>query len=332
MPKNYSDWLSLLQKPNLPPVVAVGGEERAFVDEALAEVRKRALAGGPADFNHDVLSAKSTSLDTIVASANALPMMAPLRLIEVRDAESLRADDFDRFEAYLKSPSLSSVLLFVFDGIDVRQKFPKLLDGAGALFKFEHPREDQMLALVQKRAQKHQLHIGQEAAELLVMEVGADLLMLERALEKLALGCDLGQVTPQDVVEQVAQTRLLDAFALGRAVAMGDRKEAAIYLSKLKLAQEVPLRLVGMLAWQLRQVLKARLLLDEGMNEQEIGRSLNAYGDRLRPLLSAARKWRGEVHINRLTRLLDLDRELKSSRAPAWLWLERVVFQLCPKA
>jgi DNA polymerase-3 subunit delta len=331
MPKSYSDWQSVLQKGNLPPLMGFGGDERAFVDEALSEIRKRVLVSGLADFNHDVLSAKSVSADAIVGSANTLPVMAPLRLVEVRDADAIKGDAMGGLEAYLKSPSPTTVLVFIFDGIDVRQKFPKALDAAASVFKFEHPKEDQMLPLLKKRAQVHKLAFDAESASMLIMEVGTDLLMLERALEKLALGCEAGQVSVHDVMEQVAETRLVDAFALGRAVSMGDRKEAAICLAKLKMAQEVPLRLVGMLAWQLRQVLKARLLLDEGLGEQEIGRSLNAYGDRLRPLLSAARKWRTEVHATRLTRLTGLDRELKSSRAPAWLWLERVVFQLCPK-
>jgi DNA polymerase-3 subunit delta len=180
------------------------------------------------------------------------------------------------------------------------------------------------------RGRVHGLTLDLEVAQLIVMETGTSVALLERALEKLALVAVEGRVTPEDVGDQVAHMHLQDAFALARAVAMGDRARAERSLAELERAHEVPLRLVGMLAWQLRQVLKARLLLDQGMADRDIGRALSIYGDRLQPILNTARKWRKEIHVLRLSRLCQLDRELKSSRATPWLWLEKTIMQLCP--
>ncbi len=330
MPKNYSDWLQL-QKSDLPPVIALGGEERVFVEEAVANLKKRVLAAGLEDFNSDTLSGRSTTVDAIVGSANSFPIMASHRLVLVKDAEHIKADDLGLLENYFKKPSLTTVLVFIFDTIDSRQKFPKLLDATGGLFQFDHPREDQMLKLIQRRAERHQLICDDETAFVLLMEIGNDLLMLERALEKLVIACESKKVRVQDIVDQISETRIMDAFALGKAVALGDRTKAAMCLAKLSMAREVPLKLVGMLAWQLRQVLRARVLLDNGLSESELGKELGVFGDRLKPVILAARKWKAPTHISRLDRLYQLDKELKRSRAPAWLWLERVVFQLCPK-
>ncbi len=330
MAKNYSDWLQL-QKSELPPVIALGGEERAFVEDAVAALKKRVLSLGLEDFNSDTLSGRSHTMDAIIGSANSLPIMASHRLVLVKDAEQIKTDDLELLENYLKKPSLTTVLVFIFDTIDCRLKFPKMLDAAGALFQFDHPREDQMLKLIQKRAERHQLHCDDETAFVLLMEIGADLMMLERALEKLAIACESKKIGVQDIVDQISETRIMDAFALGKAVAVGDRIKAITCLAKLSMAREVPLKLVGMLSWQLRQVLKARVLLDKGLSENELGKELGVFGDRLKPVVVAARKWQTSTHISRLDRLYQLDKELKRSRAPAWLWLERVVFQLCPK-
>ena len=75
-------FLGVLEKGELPAVVAFGGAERVFVDDALVAVRSRVLSGGLADFNHDRTSARERRGVDVVALCNTLPVMAPRRLVE----------------------------------------------------------------------------------------------------------------------------------------------------------------------------------------------------------------------------------------------------------
>jgi hypothetical protein len=56
---------------------------------------------------------------------------------------------------------------------------------------------------------------------------------------------------------------------------------------------------------------------------------LSLYGERLKVVSVAARKRPLDAHMKRVLKLAELDVALKSSRAPAWLQLERMVMQLC---
>jgi DNA polymerase-3 subunit delta len=314
----------------LPNVVAVGGNERGFLNEAIAAIRQKALEGGAADFNHDRASAKKSTIQEILGLAETLPMMGPCRLVEVAAAESIDGRDLPILEAYLNAPVQSAVLLFVFDKLDKRQKVVKLLDKSAELVVCETPRENEMANLARERARSHGIKLDGEAVAALILVVGTDLLMLERALEKLALAVEGRPCTVDDIDAHVAQSRLADAFVMGRAVALGNRREAMKVLAQLRAFREPPIKLVGLLAWQLRQVLQARSLLDEGASEKEVGEALRLFGSRLKPTLKAARKWDERAHARRLARLAHLDRSLKSSRSDPWLWMERVVMQLCP--
>src|SRR3989338_71822 len=282
MPKTHPEWQAQLAHPILPDVLAMGGEERAFVDEAVAEIKKRVLNSGLVEFNLDIISAKSHSLESILSLARVLPVMAPARLVLVTESESIKNDDLELFEVYLKSPNPNTVLLFLFDPVDMRLKFQKLLDTQAVFYKFDHPKEREMLALIKSRAKLRGLSIDDEAVLSLFLEIGNHLLMLDRALEKLELSCEDKQVTLAQISDQIAQTALEDAFLLARSVVLRDRVQVAKSLCKLKKAQEIPLRLLGVLAWQLRVVLKVRLLLDEKRTVSEIGSKLNLFGDRLR--------------------------------------------------
>lgn len=330
MPRDPDAFFAILEEQDLPPVIACGGAERVYLDDAVALVRRRTLSGGLADFNHDRVSARDRSLPEILSLANTLPMMAPRRLVEVRDAEALRDHDLDALEAYLAAPARESVLLLLFGEIDLRAKASKLLDKHALLCRFEHPRERDMPQHVLRRARRHGLKLDRDATDALAATVGADLTLLERALEKLALVAEGGAVSEEQVATHVADTHLEDAFALARAVAAGDRKAALRSLGGLQAAREEPLRLVGLLAWQLRQIARARALLDEGMSTQDIGRELSLFGDRLSAALGAARAAEGAAHAARLSRLAVADRLLKGSRQPPWLIMGRLILDLCP--
>ncbi len=310
----------------LPPIVGFGGAERVFVDEALIAVRARVLSGGLADFNHDRTSLKDKRALEVISMAKTLPVMAKLRLVEVRDASDAVDADVAAFAAYCDNPNPETVLCLVFGDIDLRDKLPKLLDKSKAalLCRFDHPKDREMPALAARRAKKLQLKLKPGAADALAITVGTDLTLLERALEKLAIAV-VGEISADDVSKHIADTHLEDAFAFVRATAVGNREQAIKATAALQAAREEPLRLLGLLAWQLRQVAQARALLDDG---KDAARELNLFGDRAAPVLSAARRFEPARHAQRLVLLADADVALKSSRQPAWLLMTRLVHEL----
>lgn len=330
MPRDPDAFLHVVEEQPLPPVIACGGVERVYTDDVVATVRRRALAGGLPDFNHDRVSARDRPFADVVALANTLPMMSPRRLVEVRDAEAIREHDLPALEAYLQAPAKETVLLLLFGAIDLRDKAIKLLDKHALLCRFEHPKERDLPQHVARRARRHGLTLDRAAVDALAATVGADLTLLERALEKLALMAEGGVVGAALVETHVADTHLEDAFALARAVASGDRAAALRSLGALQANREEPLRLLGLLAWQLRQVARTRALLDAGSGPQEVGRELSLYGDRLQAAVGAAKNGDAAAHAARLVRLAGADGVLKGSRQPPWLVMHRLVLDLCP--
>lgn len=324
-------FFQVLEK-DAPPVIAVGGPERAFVDDTLRMVRERALAGAIVEFNHDRVNARELTCDAVVSLARTLPTMAPRRLVEVHDADALGEGGFERLEAYLKAPVPETALLFVFGQMDARGRLMKALKKHKAhLMRFVHPRERDMPSLVRMRSRGHKLKLGPDAVEALALTVGTDLVMLDRALEKLALVAEGREVTLEDVGEHVADTHLEDAFGLVRALAEGKRQAALRTLSALEQNRDEPLRLLGLVAWQLRRSLRARAILDEGGTEADVGNAFNLYPNRARELVSAARKFDRAMHERRLLRVVAADRALKQSRGSSWRWMERLVLELCPE-
>jgi DNA polymerase-3 subunit delta len=253
--------------------------------------------------------------------------------VEVHDADVLGEAGFERLETYLAAPVAETVLLLVFGQLDARGKLPKALKKSGAhMMRFEHPRERDVPALVKLRARRHQLKMRPEALEALAVTVGTDLVLLDRALEKLTLVAEGRDVTFEDVGEHVADTHLEDAFGLVGALASADRAAALKSLAALEHNREEPLKLLGLVAWQLRRSLRARLILDEGGSPSDVGTAFHLYAGRAQELVAAAQRFDVATHEKRLLRVVATDRSLKRSRVGMWRLMERLALELCPLA
>lgn len=310
----------------LPPVVCFGGAERVFVDDAIAAIRASVLSGGLADFNHDRTTLRDRRLPEVLSLCMTLPVMAPRRLVEVKDGDAVNDADVEALAAYLDRPAPESVLVLVCGEVDFRSKFAKLLEKhkAAVVCRFDHPKEHEMPSHVVRRARRHGLKLAPGAADVLAVTVGADLTLLERGLEKLAIAVD-GEITARDVSAHVADTHLENAFDFADAVASCDRKAAVAAAAALQAARDEPIRIIGLLAWKLRQVAMARALLDEG---KDAAAELKLFGNRATPVLRAARSLSAERHARRLVMLAEADVALKSSRAGPWLVMMNLVQQL----
>src|SRR5215218_7175615 len=138
------DLRNQLKRRELSPVYVLFGPETYLRDLALKTICDLSFTAGCArDFNETVFSLNSDgNLASGLAAAEQLPMMAHRRVIRVTDVrvsstgakDTLREDDEDTLDAYLKRPADSSIVIFVADEFDKRRKVAKLLiDGATAV-------------------------------------------------------------------------------------------------------------------------------------------------------------------------------------------------------
>lgn len=322
-------FFSVLENDILPNIIGCGGAERVLLDDALSIIRRRVLEGAMVEFNHDRVSAKEESANDIVHRARLLPTMAKRRLLEVHDSEDI--DPNETLLEFLKNPLPETVVLFVYGPkCDVRRKFTKALSKHGLFAKFDHPNENEMIRWTERRAKARKLKLSHEATQAVALTVGNDIGLLDRALDKLELLALEGEITLAVIEKHITNTSVQDAFALGRSVALGDRKRSLIALAKLEQDRAAPIQLMGLLAWQLRLVTKARALLDENQGEGQIKKELRLFGANSSAVMRAARQYTLMQHERRLGRLADTDLALKSSAARPWLIMTDLVLRLCP--
>lgn len=327
---DHDDFLRHLKDATaLEPVYTLVSEEPVLLDDAIAALRQRALAGAMApDFNRDELRAGETPITRALDAAGTLPMMAPRRWVWLCDIERLKAKDLEPLLGYVKAPAPTTVLCLTGHKLDRRTTAGQRLAKATAFFQLAPPRQHELPGWIRRRAKERGIAIEPDAASLLADLVGSDLGPLDRHLDKLwtYLG-GAGTITPEDVEVCVVPTRVASIFELTDAIGDRDLTKALALMRNTIDSGEAGLRVLAMVARQLRLMLRVHQLGGRA-SPAEIARSVGVAPFVARSLASQARRYRTSELCAGIAACADADQRMKSTRLAPGVVLDRLLLDV----
>lgn len=269
------DIATALKKQGLAPLYLIMGEEDCLRDQAVAALKAAILGDASADagpgsgmdaFNHDVLYGDESDGSEILASAGQAPMFSARRYVVVKSAEKLPAKEGEMLVPYLQEPSETTTLVFVAAKLDKRLKFSKELMERAVSIDCSALSEVQLSSWIRTESGRVGVRLSEEAAEALGHlalslkgDAGGTLNLLRRELEKLAAYVPSGNTAGLQEVEAVrGGSAGASVFDLARAIAERHEGRALWILARNLDSGEDPLRILGALAWQFRQIWKAK--------------------------------------------------------------------------
>ena len=311
------------------PVHVLAGSEKFLVERAIGLLRKAALDEATAGFNSDVFHGQGLEAKRLVAAAKTIPMMARSRFILVRDAEDIAAAELEALVAYLADPSPSTCVVFSVEKLDGRSKFAKAARERGYWADAEAPKGGAIRQFVTAEARSRGHELGGPAAEALIDATGNDLAAIDDALERLSLYVGAGQPIDVASVEAcVARVRVDTFWSLVDAVSARDASTATAALRSLLADREPPLRILAMVARQLRMVARMREALATGLRGPEAAKHAGAPPFKARELTEAARRFANADLRAAFRALADADVALKGSKRPPDTVIEETVLSL----
>jgi DNA polymerase-3 subunit delta len=324
-----SDPLAPLREGDPGPLYFLYGRERYLLDRAVDLLRARVLDPRTRDFNYELFYGKEAGASRIAQAARTLPMMAKRRLILVRDADEMKADELGGLISYVSDPAPESCVVFVGEKADQRLKFFTAFKKHGVLVKLDPLYERQLPDFVRGEARARGVAIAPDAVTMIVDEIGAELGQLADAVERLAIYVgDKKQVSAEDVDQVVATTRQRSVFDLANAVGAGDRAQALRVLASMLGARESGVRIVAMLSRHLRQLWITSELLQKTRDKFEIAQALGIPPFFADDIIRQARSLDGARAKRMHAALFAADKNLKSSRLDDARILEGLILDL----
>lgn len=232
-----------------------------------------------------------------------------------------------------------ATLLFTAAKADKRKKITKVLAEYGQIQElnpFRPMEEREVRQWLEEQAVGLGKRLQRGAVDHLMAVVGTmqqiPRSFLAGELEKAALFSGTDPVINQAAMEAVMSTvPEVSAFSLTEALAAGQVGPALARLEELLVNREPPLKIIGLLAFKIRQWWLVRQMLDRQGTETEIFDALGAQGGRMgmaRRIIMQSRSFRAATLKNALLTLASANAAIRSGGDPQ-VYLERVIIELC---
>jgi len=335
-----------IESQKLRPVYLVAGEERHLAEQVVRRLRQEVTRGGVAGLNDDTLTAGPDTVDAVLAAARTLPMLASRRFLLVRDLDRWdgekadakasakkvpREPPLDRLVGYAEDPNPSTVLVLWATKLDKRRRLYTLAKKAGFLVAAEPLDRRELPEFIQRQADLRGARISRSDAQLLLDLCGADLAALSDAIERLSLYVGSGGVVDGKAISDlVVRIRTDSVWELVGAVGRRDAGRALAVLADVYDPGDRGLKLVSVLAWATRQLLRFDAARKQGRDSGEAAKAAGAPPFKARELEDQLRHLTVD-HLSRWLRVLAAtDLDLKGgTRRPPEAVLERMILDLC---
>ncbi|MEP7048746.1 MAG: DNA polymerase III subunit delta [Pseudomonadota bacterium] len=332
------------QEQKLRPVYLLVGDERHWETKVVQALRAAATAGGIPGLNEDQIQANERDVETALAAARTLPMMAKRRFVLVRGLEAWEREPregaeakekahnpLDRLLEYTQDPSPTTTLVLLGGGLDKRRKLVTNARKDGWLVSCETLSRADLPGFIERAARDRGNSLEPGVADLIAELAGPDLGPVTDALERCCLYAGAGQAVTEDVVaECVIRLRAKTVWELVSAVGKRDPGAALAALDEVYDPADRGLRLLGVLAWSTRQLLRFESAMSEGLSPNDAAVRAGAPPFKARDLAEQVKRIARPDLERWLETLAELDYALKGgSKRPAKSVLEHGILKLC---
>jgi DNA polymerase-3 subunit delta len=314
---------------NIPDVAVVVGAELFFIERAVAALRRATVGDETHGFNDETFDGKGAVAARVIEAARTLPMLAERRFVLVRDVDKMATAEFESLGGYLDGACDTACLVLTAEKLDGRSRFAKRAKDLGYWVEATPLRASDLRAFVAGEAARRKLKLTPDALAALLDAVGNDLSGIDDALERLSLYVGQGETITGDAVDAcVSRVRVETIWALVDAVGARNRRAALEASGSLLGDGEPPLRVLSMIARQLRILGRMREALRAGAAATDAAQRAGAPPFKARELADAARRF-DDARLGRaFTLLAEVDVALKGSRRPPDTVLEGAILEL----
>ena len=329
-----------LQKGKPVPAVLLLGDEPYLRDECRAQLIDKYVAEAARTWAVSRFSADRGEVQAAMDQAQTFPMLSPLQLVFLEDAEAIeelgekaREAAVESLEAYLGNPAPFTILIIEASGLDQRMRLAKLLAEKALVVEVglgenAEERIRAAVGLAKSLGKECGVEFEKGAAEDLAEFVGGDLMRLKTEVVKLSTyATERKRLRREDITALVVSEKTTTIWELADLLATRQPAKALEFFDRLLREGEEPVMMIGGMAWMYRKLVEASELRG-ATNGWQAARALGMRPEQAELALESARKISKERLLNGLRALREADDRLKGGTKDVRAVMEFLVWQL----
>lgn len=337
---NEMDIKSQIGKSNLYPVYFIFGNEHYLIKHYVKQIAEKSVQFNK-DFNLNEFDS-DISVQEIFDAANSLPFMSDKKCVSVCDLniDKLSSGEFEKLLIIVSNPSQSTCLVFWFEVVEINakklsEKYKKIMNqiekSGGCLVNIERKSTSDLIHMLCDGATRRNCHIEPTTARYMIESCSDDLSTLVNELEKLCAYTKNGIITNKEVDEVCSRSVEVSVFNLSKALVAQNLNTAYKILDDLFFMRTEPVVILSILSSAYIDMYRAKVTVDSGLRVESVLSDLGYNPKMSFKLTNAERDARRlssqQLEIS-LNKLLECDRQLKSTRTDPRNLLERLMAEL----
>jgi len=325
-----------IKKKQFAPMYLVYGSEPYLIQETIQKIKENALTDDEVEFNITTFDMEETPVQFAIEEAETFPFMGERKLIIIHNPVFLTAEkakvehNIALLLEYIDNPSPFSIVVFAgnYEKLDERKKITKQLKRKASVVEVKKLKDQELSNWISSQAKSFGVSIEQAAVQELITTAGQNLMLLTNELEKMALYVGNEGVITFQVVSNLASKSLEQTIFTLIDFIMNRRTTQAIQLLQQLLKQkEEPIKILALMASQIRTMYTAKSLAQEGYGQQQIATLLKIHPFRVKLALEKARSFQEKELMSILNNMADADYKMKTGQMDKTLLLELIILQ-----
>lgn len=333
------DFIKEVKRQSFRSIYVIYGKDRYRIEQSVEQIKKSMFLPEEEEMGIIKFDTAEHALDEIVYEAESPSFFLERKLIIVRDSQIFMSaqkeakinHNTDRLIQYLDNPLSSSTLVFVVyaEKLDERKKIVKVLKERRSIVHFPELDESQLVQWLTKHAQDQGRTLEKTAAELLVQRIGNGMQALAQELDKLCLHSGEGGIITVQLVNAFTTSSIEeDVFSLVDSIVQTNTTKAVLLYRELLTKREEPIKIVALIARQIRMMLQIKELESQHYSPQQIASHIGAHPYVVKLTAEKARQYNSMQLAQLLKRIADIDYAMKSGFVDKNLALEMFILSV----
>ncbi len=327
-----------MKKKQFAPLYLLYGPEPFIIKKTISTLLENALEESEIEFNVTNFDLEETPVHAALEEAETFPFMGERKVVILHNPYFLTAEKVkEKVEHnvqvlldYLENPSPFSIVVIAapYEKLDERKKVTKQLKKHATVVEANKLKDQELSKWIEAQAAAHGVKIERGAIQALMETAGQNLLLLANEIEKMALYVwDEKVITVQIVNDLASKSLEQNIFTLIDFI-MNRRTGQAIQLLQSLLRQnEEPIKVLALMASQVRIMYVSKGLAKNGYGQQKIASHLKIHPFRVKLALEKARYFQEKELMAFLNNIAEADYKMKTGQMDKTLLLELVILQ-----
>lgn len=300
-------------------ICVIYGSERMLMDKKLEALKKEYNCSNDR-MNLSVYYGENNKMAEVYEDLITAPFLADKKMVVyyrplfLTGTKGKYEEEEKYFLDYLPVDN-EEVIFVIFNDrsdFDNRKKCVKQLKKVANYYIYEHLDHYKVKEIIRTNMRDRNVTIEEDALELFMERVSNDLLHASLEMEKV---CLYGNHIDKGIIDLLISKPIEDdVFQLTRAILAKDYQRMFSIYKDLQSLKEEPVKLIALVASQMRLLYQVKLLDRKGYNDQEIGKMLGVNPYRLKYVRQEGKNFTIQELLKCLDQLANLDEGIKTGR------------------